>query len=196
MSDTLRLIFQAILLVIAVYHIIKHQYKEMKAVLTALLLSFLPVLLDKLVHINVDAVSAFLFYMILIMSLYFGSSLGFYDRFKWWDRLVHFLSGAAFIGFGIAIADNSVGVSNWLALLFSFTFSVALHVFWEVLEYVSDCITRGNAQRWQFINTAVNHVSAKAIQPAGLVDTMNDFICCITGSVLAVIVWWIVWLAS
>lgn len=194
MSDTVRLIliFQAILLALAVFHIFKHQYKEMKAALIALLLSFLPMLLDKWVYVNVDIVSTFLYLTIIFMALYLGSSLRFYDRYKWWDRTIHFLSGAAFVGFGIAIVDKSIGVSTWLALLFSFTFSVTLHVFWEVLEYISDCITHGNAQRWQFINAAINHVSLKAIQPAGLVDTMNDFICCISGSVLAVIIWWIV----
>lgn len=188
----MRIIFQAILLALAAFHFFKHQYKEMKAALVTFILSFLTVLLDKLVHVNVDAFSSFLYFVIIFMALYLGSSLRFYDRYKWWDRTIHLLSGASFTGFGIAIAGNNPGTTKWLALLFSFSFSITLHMFWEVLEYLSDCITHKNAQRWQKVNDSVNHVSDKAIQPAGLVDTMNDSICCMIGTILAVIAWWMV----
>jgi hypothetical protein len=126
------------------------------------------------------------------MSLYFGGSLKFYDKFKWWDRAIHFLSGVGFVGFGIAIVRIDSGVIKWIILLFGFSFSVTLHVFWELLEYINDCVTHANAQRWQKIHNSNNHVSKNAVQPAGLVDTMNDIICCLVGATLSVIVWWFV----
>lgn len=130
--------------------------------------------------------------MVLLMALYLGSSIGYYERYKWWDRAVHFLSGIGFLGFGIAIANTNYSITKLYALLFGFTFSISLHVFWEVLEYISDCISHGNAQRWQKIHPSNNHVSEKAIQPAGLVDTMNDTICCIIGSCIGIIIWWFI----
>ena len=137
-------------------------------------------------------VSSFLYYGILLMTLYMGSSLCFYDKYSWWDRLVHFLSGISFVGFGIALAALDSDIILAGILLFSFTFSITLHAFWEVFEYISDCMTHGNAQRWQKRHDSNNHVSKDAIQPAGLVDTMNDLICCMVGAALAVFVWWFV----
>lgn len=186
------IIFRCALFALAVYHIYKREFKLIKSLILVFALSFLPELLNAIFQIRIDAFSIIVYLIILFMALYLGSSIGFYDRYKWWDRAIHFLSGVGFVGFGIAIADTSSGIIKLVILFFGFTFSITLHVFWEVLEYISDCISHGNAQRWQMIHASNNHVSEKAIQPAGLVDTMNDMICCIVGAVLAILVWWFI----
>jgi len=186
------IIFRCALFALAVYHVFKKEFKIMKSVILVFVLSFLPEFLDGVFHIRIDGFSIFVYLIILFMALYLGSSLLFYDKYKWWDRAIHFLSGVAFVGFGIALTGTSSGVTKYVILLFGFTFSITLHVIWEVLEYITDCITHSNAQRWQKIHTSHNHVSEKALQPAGLVDTMNDAICCITGAVLSILVWWFI----
>ena len=186
------IIFQCVLILLAFYYVFKREYKVVKSIALIFVFSFLPAVSNALFHINIDTVSVLIYFAILFMAMYLGSALKFYDKYKWWDRIVHFLSGAGFVGFGIAIASLSSGISNWGATFFGATFSITLHVIWEVLEYISDCLTHGDAQRWQKIHATNNHVSEKAIQPAGLVDTMNDFICCIVGTVSAIIIWLIV----
>lgn len=186
------IIFQCILFVLTVYHIYKKEYKLIGSIILVFVLSFLRVFLNTVFQIRIDTFSNLIYLIILFMALYLGSSLGFYDKYKWWDRLIHFLFGIGFVGFGIAIANTNSSIRKLGILLFSFTFSTTLHVFWEVLEYISDCISHGNAQRWQKIHASNNHISKKAIQPAGLVDTMNDTICCIIGSWIAIIVWWFI----
>lgn len=181
------------LLLMTMYHLIKRTYKIAKVPAFVCILTFLPALLYRLFGIAADALSILIYDVIIVMALYLGSTLGFYDRYKWWDRIIHFLSGFAFTGFGMAAANLVPGLVKWAVLAFGFTFSVTLHVFWEVLEYLADCITHGNAQRWQKIHNSVNHVSPDAIQPAGLVDTMNDLICCLCGAALAVTGWWLFW---
>lgn len=184
------IIFCCILSVFALYHIFKREWKHLKSALLVIVLSFLPACLNTLFQITVDSFSSILYYVILFMALYLGSSFHYYDKYSWWDRLVHFLSSVSFVGFGIAIAALNASILRGGILLFSFTFSITLHAFWEVMEYLTDCKTHGNAQRWQKRHDSNNHVSPKAIQPAGLVDTMNDLICCMIGSALAVCVWW------
>ncbi len=186
------IIFRCALFALAVFHIYKREFKLIKSLILVFALSFLPELLNAVFQIRIDAFSIIVYLIILFMALYLGSSLGFYDRYKRWDRTIHFLSGVGFVGFGIAIADTSSGIIKLVILFFGFSFSITLHVFWEVLEYISDCISHGNAQRWQIIHASNNHVSEKAIQPAGLVDTMNDIICCIVGAGLAILVWWFI----
>lgn len=185
-------IFLSILFILSIYHINKKKYKLIGSIILISVLSFLRAVLNVVFQIKIDAFSNFIYLIVLFMALYLGSSLGFYDRYKWWDRLIHFLSGSGFIGFGIAIANTNSAITKLGVLLFSFTFSITLHVLWEVLEYIYDCLTHGNAQRWQKIHSSINHKSKKAIQPAGLVDTMNDLICCIMGSLVAILVWWFI----
>lgn len=185
-------IFRVTLLLLTMYHLLKRAYKIAKAPAFVCILTFLPALLYQLFGMETDTLSILIYDVITVMSIYLGSALGFYDRYKWWDRITHFLSGFAFVGFGMAAANLVPDLAKGAVLSFGFTFSVTLHAFWEVLEYLADCITHGNAQRWQKIHNSVNHVSPDAIQPAGLVDTMNDLICCLCGGALAVIGWWII----
>lgn len=186
------IIFRIVLILLAVYHIMKKEFKVIFSIIFILAISYLSNFLNTVFQIRIDNFSNFIYLIIIFMSLYLGGSLKFYDKFKWWDRAIHFLSGAGFMGFGIAIAHLDFGIIKWIILLFGFSFSITLHVFWELLEYINDCLFHGNAQRWQKIHSSNNHVSENAIQPAGLVDTMNDNICCLVGAMLAVIVWWFV----
>ncbi|MGL5434492.1 MAG: hypothetical protein ACRDBO_03725 [Lachnospiraceae bacterium] len=186
------MIFQFVLLGLAVYHIFKKEIKIVKSIGVVLVISFLPACLSSIFQIFTDDFSRLTFAAVIFMSMYLGSSLKFYDKYRWWDRSLHFLSGASFLGFGMALAGSKMEITKAGLLLFGFTFSITMHVFWEVLEYLCDCITHSNAQRWQKIHDSHNHISTKAIQPAGLVDTMNDTICCICGSILAMLCWgWI-----
>lgn len=130
--------------------------------------------------------------ILVFMSAYLGSVRKFYDKYAWWDVLIHFLSGILFVSFGVALSNKIVGLSKLNMVFFSFTFAVTLHVAWEIAEYILDCKTHGNNQRWQKVHNSINHKSQTAIQPAGLVDTMNDTIFCTVSALLSSIVWWII----
>lgn len=192
LSNLYEIIFRCILFTMMFYHIFKREFKLIRPVVLIFVLSFLSAFLNAIFQIRIDTFSNFVYLMVIFMSLYLGKSFSFYDKYKWWDQLIHLLSGLVGVGFGIAIAGTNAGIIKFGILLFGFTFSITLQVFWEVLEYISDCLSHGNAQRWQKIHASNNHVSKQAIQPAGLVDTMNDFIWCIIGSVLAITVWWFI----
>jgi len=126
------------------------------------------------------------------MGLYLGEGLKFYNRYFWWDLLVHFLAGITFVNFGIAIASTVDNLSTFHILFFSLSFSVFLHTLWEVFEYVLDCISRTNHQRWQKNTNDKIHLSKSALQPAGLVDTMHDMVASIVGSLAACVVWCVI----
>lgn len=184
------ILFAGIMAVLGVYHCIRREYKTAGSAVLVVLLSFLPTGLNLVFRIAVDVFSRTVYLIILFMALYLGGARRFYEKYSWWDRSLHFLSGLGFVGFGIAIAELSPNLTRFFLLFFGFTFSVTLHVFWEVLEYLCDCITHGNAQRWQLIHDSDNHKSERTIQPAGLADTMNDMICCLVGAALMILCWW------
>jgi hypothetical protein len=67
---------------------------------------------------------------------------------------------------------------------------LALHVIWEVVEFIVDLIFHTDHQHWQKKSTVVNHQPKGAIQPPGLVDTMSDAITNIIGTIIACVGWW------
>ena len=188
-TDICETIFRLVLIAITIYHIIKHQLIIAASTAMVFAFSYLSLLLSILFQIEIDPISNLIYMIFTFMAVYLGGSLKFYDKYKNWDRFVHALSGVGFVGFGIAIMHNNPDTIKIIVLLFGFTFSLSIQTLWEVLEYITDCIFHSNAQRWQMHHESVNHISKKAIQPAGLVDTMADTICCIIGSVIAIITW-------
>lgn len=103
--DYCEIIFRCVLIVLMIYYVFKRKFKILKTITLVFVLSFLSVFLNAVFQIKVDAFSNFLYLTVIFSSLYLGSSLGFYDKYKWWDRLIHLLSGIGFVGFGNAIVN-------------------------------------------------------------------------------------------
>lgn len=183
---------RAALVILSFYHIYKRQYKYIISTALTVALTFLPSLLNTLFDIKLDIIGSYLYIVTIVMTMYLGNSLKFYDKFFWWDMVIHFLSGIVFVSIAVALSKKVVNLEKLPTLFFGFTYSLSHHVIWEVLEYISDCIFHTDHQRWQKVSATVNHVSKSAIQPAGLVDTMNDTIICIVGTIVACIAWWFV----
>jgi hypothetical protein len=188
-TEIYEIIFRCLLIIIGIFYMFKKQFKIMLSLIFIFALSYLSFFIKKFFSINIDTLSNFIYLIIIFNSIYLGGSLKYYDKYKNWDRSIHALSGISFVGFGIAIIRITPSIKLIIVLLFGFTFSITIHVIWEVLEYISDCLFQSNAQRWQLHHNSINHKPSKSLQPAGLVDTMNDSICCIIGSALATVVW-------
>lgn len=176
----------------AVWHLFRKQWKPAGSLAVVAALSYLPMLLNRWLGVRLDPIASCLYFAVLIMTLYLGNSIKLYDRFAWWDRVIHLLSGMLFVSFGIAFSRKVEGLPVFAAVLFAFCFSLAGHCIWELLEYAADCFGCSDNQRWQAKNPDVNHKPAAALQPAGLVDTMNDLLMGLIGAVVAAAVWWVV----
>ncbi len=183
-------LIRIILVVTAILQLIKHDYKKITPAAVMITLTFIPRLLS-LVRMEINTLTEFLFLTVTFMAIYLGSGYRYYDLYAWWDRCIHFLSGILFFSFGISLAAMvpAVGLSG--TLIFSFTLSLALHALWEVAEYLSDSFFHTDHQHWQKHSAVINHQPQKAIQPPGLVDTMNDTIAGIIGAIMACLGWWL-----
>ena len=99
----------------------------------------------------------------LAATLFFGEIGDFYERFWWWDVLLH---GGSAMGFGLIgtvmvlmMAQGSRLVASPLFIfLFSLSFAMAIGATWEIFEFAMDQIFGLNMQK------------------SGLVDTMWDLI--------------------
>ena len=183
-------LIRAILIVITIVQVRKHDYKKLVPAAIVIVLTFLPWLLG-LMHIRINMLTGFLFPTVVFMGVYLGSGFRYYDLYPWWDRSVHLLSGILFFSFGISLTEKASGVSLTGKLVFSFALSLALHEIWEVSEFLVDSIFYTDHQHWQKHSSVVNHQPEKAVQPPGLVDTMTDTIAGIIGTIVACGGWWI-----
>lgn len=105
-------------------------------------------------------------------TLFLGEVGSFYERFWWWDVVLH--TGSA-IGFGLIGAiilillfrQEKVTASPMLISVFVFTFAVAIGAVWEIFEF------------------AMDQSFGLSMQKSGLVDTMADLIVDSIGALLA-----------
>ncbi len=130
---------------------------------TALVFTMMPSLLSSRFQIRLPfafmvAISVFVF-----STLFLGEVFDFYERFWWWDVVLH--AGSA-VGFGIIgflfilflFEGDRYAAPPWALALFAFCFAATVGVIWEIFEFAMDQIFGLNMQK------------------SGLRDTMWDLI--------------------
>lgn len=96
-------------------------------------------------------------------TLFLGEVLDFYNRFWWWDILLH---GTSAVGFGILgflfvfflFEGDRYAAPPWALALIAFVFALSIGTLWEIFEFGMDEIFGLNMQK------------------SGLTDTMTDLI--------------------
>ncbi len=135
------------------------------ALLGSLLLTFLPEVYVWLRKLQIPN-RACMWYVVFIFGCqWLGTYLRFYDKFIWWDVLLHFTSGflLGYIGLVLLMSlDPSYSLFKTkryiIIALFVFAFSVMGATIWEICEYTAD----------QLLGTFT--------QLGSLKDTMEDII--------------------
>lgn len=135
-------------------------------------LMLLPSLLKNKYDLYLPTQLEFAIVVFVFLSLFLGSLQDWYEKFFFWDVILHLKSGflLAVIGFLVIYTLNK-GVSEQIHMspgfiaLFSVCFSLALSVVWEIYEYTVDSLFGFNMQR------------------TGLPDTMKDLIFNTIGSI-------------
>lgn len=133
---------------------------------------FLPAALGRNVKLNLPVSFHFIVTLFIYVTLFLGEIGGFYERFWWFDVLLHMGSALVFgiVGFMILYTlydTNRFVAQPFLIGLFSFAFAVAIGAVWEIFEFTMDSFFGFNMQK------------------SGLVDTMWDLIVDSIGALIA-----------
>lgn len=117
--------------------------------------------------------------LFVVAALVFGDAYGQYDRFWWWDDMLHSLSGVimALVGFLLVYFFNArynMRLSPVFVAMFAFTFAITMGVAWEIIEFAIDYAFPSNMQG--FIQPEGALLMGKDYQGNGLRDTMSDLI--------------------
>ncbi|MEK7549458.1 MAG: hypothetical protein AAB519_00520 [Patescibacteria group bacterium] len=129
----------------------------------AFLLTLVPFFVEDKLDINIPDSFLATIGLFIYATLILGESSDFYEKFWWWDTILHIGSSAGFgiIGFVILLLllqGKKLEASAGLIGFFSFTFAVAFGALWEIWEFTLDQTLGLNTQK------------------SGLPDTMGDLI--------------------
>ena len=152
-----------------------------------LIATFLPSYLGNQNIIRFPEILEITIILFIIAAGYLSQQFNLFVRFFWWDDLLHFISGTfiAIAGFLLIYKLNhrfSFDLNPWLIAIFTFSFSVAVAVFWEIGEFLSDWFLQTNYQKWDVpVDTPL---FGKAYQGLALRDTMADLIIASLGAMI------------
>lgn len=148
--------------------------------------SFLPVVFERVNEVKIAESMKILILLFGVSTILLGEVFEFYRLNSWWDGLMHFMSGALVAAFAFSLINLinkdallHLELNPFFVALFAFCFSMAIAVIWELFEFSVDLVSLSNMQRYRDSTTGVPFIGQ-----AALMDTMNDFIACITGTLL------------
>jgi len=146
-----------------IYSILQGRWDEAFVALFTLSLTFLPLIFEERLGIRLPLTFAALIVVFLFATLFLGEVGDFYERYWWWDLVLHSSSA---IGFGLIgyvlvfmLFEGDKFAAPPLALAFlAFSIAVSIGALWEIFEFSMDSLFGMNMQK------------------SGLVDTMWDLI--------------------
>lgn len=145
-----------------------------------------PILLGRRMPVRIPAEFELLAILFVFASLFLGEFRSFYERFWWWDVLLHATSGLllGIVGFLLAYVLNEsrhVGMRMrpGLVALFAFAFALAGGALWEIFEFTMDQLFGTQMQKPMLDD------------PSGLSDTMWDLIVDgVSAALISAVGWW------
>ncbi|WP_413874750.1 hypothetical protein [Albidovulum sp.] len=126
-------------------------------------LSLVPVLAQRRLGIRLPVRFFAWIVIFTFATIFLGEAFDFYNRFWWWDVVLHGGSAMAFglIGFlfvFMLFQGDRYAAPAWAVAFMSFSFAITIGALWEIFEFAMDQIFGLNMQK------------------TGLVDTMWDLI--------------------
>lgn len=145
-----------------------------------LMCSYIPEMINKKTKYRIPNFMAVIFLFFCLAHFILGEVNNFFEKIKWWDSMLHTLSGVSLAALGISIVDllsqsdeKNIHLSPFFKCLFGFMFAIALGAIWEIVEFTIDGLFHTNMQCFY------DYVGREALK-----DTMKDLILDMSGSFL------------
>lgn len=135
--------FEMVLAVSAAVLLYVGNYSHMAIAIFLFVVSFLPVLIERIWLVRIPAFMHTAYVVFLFASMFSGEVLGMYMRFHPWDDIMHLLSGVlvaviSMLWLTTVIQRAKLQLSAWLYAMSVFCVSATVAVIWEVVEFCSD----------------------------------------------------------
>lgn len=170
-NDFISWFVRALLIFTIVRDVLIKNYDGLFIVIITLILTFYPNILEKRFRVYLPSSIQVIVTLFIFAAQYLGEIRNFYERFWWWDIMLHTTSGfvLGIIGFMFVYLLNknytkNVILSPIFIALFAFCFAVMIGVVWEIYEFGMDRLAGLNMQKF------------REVGQDGLIDTMFDLI--------------------
>jgi hypothetical protein len=168
-----RLLMQLTMAAGCIWALLQSEFMLALLVAGAMISTLAPVWLRRHFHIYLPPEAELLAILFIYATLFLGEFGDFYDRFWWWDIVLHTGSGFLLgqVAFILVYVLNhaprtELNLSPEFIALFAIAFALAVGALWEIFEFSMDNLLGLNMQR------------------SGLVDTMWDLIVAFSGACL------------
>lgn len=170
-NDLISWLVRALLIFTIVRDVLIKNYDGLFIVILTLVLTFYPNILERRFRVYLPSSIQVIITLFIFAAQYLGEVRNFYEKFWWWDIMLHTTSGfvLGIIGFMFVYLLNknystNVTLSPIFIALFAFCFAVMIGAIWEIYEFSMDRLMGFNMQKFR-----------EAGQD-GLIDTMVDLI--------------------
>lgn len=160
--------------------------KELIYRISHLLLMCVPYLIKKIFKVSFSRVVGIVYYVYMFLAGFLGVELNFYSKYEIWDIIIHFLMGAIISVLSIYILNATVYKKDrnkhnlFFTFVFMISFTLAIGVMWEILEFACDIIFNTGFQRY------ITYSGQTLIGKNALKDTMVDLIMDLAGALAGV----------
>ncbi len=166
-----KILLYAIYLFSAVFFMFKSEYGKVGLSLLCLIIIFI---LNKIYSKNLAVLDRNLFIasnLFILFSFLLGSCYNLYDKIKYYDDFLHFISGfiSVKIGWNILASLKNINNNKLLVFVVILFFSMGISSICEISEYALDVLFKMHTQS------------------GGLKDTMHDMIDALAGSCIMIL---------
>jgi len=175
-----------------------HYFMNAFTCLVMFVITLVPSYITSKTRVIVPAVIQTMFVVFTFLAMYFGEILSYYEKYAWWDVMLHSTSGfmLGLMGFLLLYSLNEdrrvfFHMNTFCVMLFAFCFALACGAVWEIFEFAGDFFLGMNMQKSVYVtdvNELAQHVNrfGRYMDP-GLLDTMKDLIVDSIGALAAVV---------
>ncbi len=175
---TVYFVIRVIIVAILVLSIFTGHYQNTFTCILTLILLMVPSFFENRLKIDIPNVLEVIVILFVFSANILGEMGDFYQKFSFWDTMLHTLNGfiCAGVGFGmIDILNRSekvkMNLSPIFVCLFSFCFSMTVGVVWEFFEFGMDMLFAKDMQK----DTIVNFINSTLLAGTdGSVTRLED----------------------
>lgn len=138
--------------------------KDVSIVLTILM----PYILNRLFKLDISEYLIFIWILFIFMAHYLGVICNFYNRWEYFDKIAHTMSGILSSGIALLILKKVKSENVLFNIVFILSFTWLCAGLWEVFEFTCNIFVGGDAQR---------------VIETGVSDTMWDMIVAFLGAI-------------